>query len=121
MLLRYPYLILGLVALGFGLIGVVTPILPTTPFLILAAWCFSRSSQRMHTWLLSAPFCGQQLAEWEKYKVIRVRAKVMATTMIGVSIGTTCYLKWENQVLVGALIAVSTAVLVYIWTRRSKR
>ncbi len=74
---------LGLMALGWlfvaiGLVGVVVPVLPTTPFLLVAVWAFARSSRRFHAWLVHHPVLGPPLAAWETHRVIPVRAKVLA-------------------------------------------
>ena len=67
---RYGLIILGWAALLLGLLGVILPILPTTPFLILSAACFSRSSSFFHQWLLNLPYVGEILNDWESEKKI---------------------------------------------------
>ena len=68
----------GWVAVGLGAAGVVLPLLPTTPFLILAAFCFSRGSERLHHWLVTHRVFGPPLADWREHRAVSVRAKSIA-------------------------------------------
>ena len=75
---RRMYLALGFVALVLGIIGIPLPVLPTTPFLLLSAWCFSRSSERWHQWLLANETFGPVITSWEKRRCISLRTKVFS-------------------------------------------
>ena len=79
---NYLWLIVGWASFILGFIGIFIPLLPTTPFLILAAFCFDRGSPRLHQWLLNLPFAGKILSDWKTKRVIPLYAKVIATTMI---------------------------------------
>jgi uncharacterized membrane protein YbaN (DUF454 family) len=79
------YLIVGWTACALGTLGIFLPILPTTPFLILAAFCFSKSSPKTREWLLSNALLGQPIRDWEEKKIIRKKPKILATGMILVS------------------------------------
>ena len=76
--MRQVYLVLGLALVAIGFIGAFLPVLPTTPFLILAAACFARSSERLEAWLLDHPRFGPLLRAWRERGAIPRRAKVMA-------------------------------------------
>ncbi len=69
-----------------GIIGAFLPIIPTTPFLILSAYLFSKSSPRFHAWLLALPIAGRGIKDWQDNRVIRPRAKVLCATMITFSL-----------------------------------
>ena len=75
---RMAYAGAGLIALGLGLLGVVLPGLPTTPFILLAAACFARSSQRMHDWLLTNRVTGPMLRDWVRHRILPRRVRWVA-------------------------------------------
>jgi uncharacterized membrane protein YbaN (DUF454 family) len=80
----HPWSLLGLLFLGIGGLGVVLPLLPTTPFVLLAAGCFARSSPRLHRWLLESQLFGPTLRNWEENRCVPRRAKLVAlVTMLG--------------------------------------
>ena len=79
---RTLYFILGWLFFGIGGIGAFLPVLPTTPFMLLSLWAFSRSSQRFHDWLYHHRFFGPPLQHWKQDKVIPLAAKVMSITMM---------------------------------------
>lgn len=117
--MRGLYLILGLTFVGLGFIGAFLPVLPTTPFLILAAACFARSSRRLERWLLDHPHLGPTLLAWRDRGAISRRAKLMALT--GICIGFLLF--WigsDPSWLLTACVAVSMlAGLSYVFTRPS--
>jgi len=85
----YLWIATGLFFLLLGGIGVVLPLLPTTPFVILAAACFAKSSPRMHAWLLRNELFGPLLLDWEKNKCVSRKVKWLALSMMVVIGGTS--------------------------------
>jgi uncharacterized membrane protein YbaN (DUF454 family) len=94
---RLLWLCLGWLALGLGLLGVVLPILPTTPFMLVAAAAFAKSSPRFHRWLVEHPTFGPPVRDWRAHGAISRRAKVLAVgTMLAVlGLSILFRLRWE--------------------------
>lgn len=78
----YLWITLGLIFLLLGGIGIVLPLLPTTPFVIMAAACFARSSPRMHGWLIQNDVFGPMLQDWEKNGCVSRKVKTLALFMM---------------------------------------
>lgn len=114
--MRTLWFIGGSLALALGLIGVFLPIMPTAPFIILAALCFSRSSDRLHAWLLAHPQFGPIILNWQDYGAIAPWAKRLSVGMMGASvlIGVAMGLK---PLIVLLHLAIVAAVAVFILTR----
>lgn len=109
-------LALAFASLGLGVIGLFLPLLPTVPFLLLAAWAAARSSPRLQRALLNHPQLGPPITEWQNGGVIRRRAKVMATLAMTVSAIAMVLLVgklWVCAVAIGCM----AGMLVWIWCR----
>lgn len=106
---RFVYLGLGWFFFGVGLLGAFLPVLPTTPFMILALWAFSNSSERLRAWLYNHRVFGAQLQRWQEYRVIPPGAKMASIGAMSVSLA---YL-----VLCGGLawpwLAATAALMAY--------
>lgn len=82
---RLAWLLVGCLAVALAAIGVVLPLLPTTPFVLVAAFAFMRSSRRLHTWLIEHRVFGPLIADWRRYGAIRRPTKVIGiASMAGV-------------------------------------
>ncbi len=112
---RHLYLAAGFTALALGSIGVILPLLPTVPFVILAAFCFARSSPRLEAWLLDHHVFGDHIRNWRDRRAITKRGKRAAILAFAVSIVIALIflkLPWN-------LIPIAAAVIcgTWIWTR----
>jgi uncharacterized membrane protein YbaN (DUF454 family) len=113
---RALWLTVGCVAVALGAIGVVLPLLPTTPFLIVAAWCFARSSRRLHRWLLANRHFGPLIRNWQENGAIDRRSKTLAVGTMAVSPAFS----WGIGVpdwAIGAQVVVLVACAAYILSR----
>ena len=107
--------ILGFVFLGIAVLGVFLPLLPTTPFVLLAAGCFARSSQRMHGWILANKTFGPMVRDWEDKRCISGRVKIIAIGSMLLVGGTSIFLVLESNAwrTTGGLLLLVGAVVVY--------
>ena len=110
------------VCLVLALIGLVLPVMPTVPFLIVAGWAAARSSPRMHRWLMTHPRFGHLLQDWYEAGVVPRRAKWITTVMMAGSAVSMLFFAPSRFVpAVVALIAVMAAILLWLWRRPEQR
>ena len=114
--MRAIWLVLGFVFTAIAFVGVVLPLLPTVPFLLLAAFCFARSSERFHGWLTNHPTLGPPIRDWRAHGAIRRRAKWLATVSVAAAFGISLALGLKLWVL-AVQAAALVGVMVFIWTR----
>jgi uncharacterized membrane protein YbaN (DUF454 family) len=114
--MRIFWLGFGWICVGLGAIGAVLPLLPTVPFLLLAAFCFARSSEKVDRWLVEHPKLGPPIADWQSSGSIRRKVKWMATASIIVSFAIPALMGVRPMVLAIQAVAL-ICVSVFIWTR----
>ncbi len=114
---RYGLIAFGWLCVGLGVIGAFLPVMPTTIFLIMALWAFSKSSARFHRWLYSHPRLGRPLRDWQAHRVIPIPAKCLALTMMMVSVIFVTLFVAEDWVLPVVLALTLSAVAGYILSR----
>lgn len=113
------FLSIAWISILLGIIGIFLPILPTTPFLILAGFFFSKSSQKLHKKLLNHPFLGKYVRDWEEFGVIKLKAKITATLLIILTFSYSLYLIRQKMNIQLILIFIAMSVLTFIWSRPS--
>lgn len=114
-LVRVLFNIAGTLALGLGILGIFLPLLPTTPFVLLAAACYARGSERFHQWLLANRTFGPMVHEWESHRSLPYRTKVTAIVLMSVTMGISIALFVQPAWLkIGlALFGVGLAIWMY--------
>ncbi len=118
---RSLYLVLGLLSLAIALIGIVLPTIPTTGPTLLAAWAFSRSSERFDAWLLRHRLFGPIVRDWRAGLGFSVRAKLVAVVAIAATFTVTVLFAVERTGVRVALVALAAAIAAYVITRPTKR
>lgn len=114
--MRIVWFLFGLTALALGLIGVILPLLPTVPFLLLAAFFFARSSETLHYWLVEHPKLGPPIQNWNERGAISKSAKVYATISVALAFALSVILGLKPTLL--AIQAICLAcVLIFLWSR----
>lgn len=109
----------GFLCLVLGVIGTLVPLLPTTPFLLLAAWCFARSSEKWSRWLLEHKTIGPVLSHWSERGAIRLRVKWIATVMLAVLLGHQLAFAEHSFWVDVAVGCTGAGVIPFLWTRPS--
>lgn len=118
--LRWLWLLVAWAALGLAVLGVVMPGLPTTPFVLVAAWAAARGSRRMHRWLLAHRIFGPMIRDWQSTGAVSRRAKWAATISMVVCLGilllvtASPWAPWASAVMM-------SAVGVWLWRRPEPR
>ena len=117
---KYIYLAIGTLSLILGIIGAFLPLLPTTVFLLISAYCYERGSERFHNWLIAHRWFGPPILDWRRHQVIRPQAKWLATAMMALSaffvLGSVRIPVWGKLSFAILLLGV----LSFIWSRKSR-
>lgn len=114
--MRWLWAAAGIICVALAAIGILLPLLPTVPFLLLAAFCFARSSERLHARLLQHPTLGPPILDWQELGAIRKGAKRLSTASIALVFAISVFLGLNVTILAIQAIVLG-AVLVFIWTR----
>ena len=117
---RFWLLAAGHLSVGLAVLGAFLPLLPTTPFLLLAAACYVRASARFYNWLLNTKTFGPMIINWRDHRSVALKHKVMAVVFIAVSIGSSVLFFIPHpagKVVVGGLGVGWIAVLLRLPTR----
>lgn len=114
--LRAFFWVLGTVFVALGIAGVVLPVLPTTPFMLLAAACYARASVRFYNWLLNSPTFGPTILEWRRHRSIPWRTKLAAIVLMLATLGISIVFFVPGLLLKCALTAFG--VLLAVWMYR---
>jgi uncharacterized protein len=110
---RWAFLLLGWFFVGLGVLGLFLPLLPTTPFLLLASSCFVRSSPRWQRWLMNSRWFGPTLRDWDEHRAVRRPVKVLAVVVVSIVLVFAAVrdLHWLVRTLIIVLGLVGLAVV----------
>lgn len=116
---RWIWMVCGAFSLATGVVGLVLPLLPTTPFILLAAYCFSRGSERYEQWLLIHPRFGPMVRDWRASRAVPLRAKQLASVMMVLSSGIAwwalpAHVRWIP-------VACCAVVAIWLWRLPTRR
>lgn len=111
------YFTLGCIFFVLGMIGAFLPVMPTTPFLIVAAFFWARSSKKFHDWLLNHRVFGPPIKDWHERRAISRNVKILATVMMVVTPTVTLFIDGIEMWMKVGYVVVIAAVLIFIWTR----
>lgn len=112
--MRYIYFFLGSICLVCGIVGIFVPLLPTTPFLLLSAALFFRSSHRAYNWLLHHRYLGSYIRSFREEKAIPLRAKVIALSLLWLTSLHCFFLLLDHWLLKGLMLLVAVGVTLYL-------
>lgn len=113
--------ILGLIALGLGILGAFLPVLPTTPFLLLAAALFLRGNRKLYDWLLNHPKLGPYITNFLKHKSIPLRIKIISITMLWATLLFCSIAVAEHWALRALFIAIAIGVTIHILSYKTMK
>ena len=110
---------LGWLCVGLGFVGVFVPGIPTTIFLIIALWAFTKSSEKLRHWLLNHKRFGPILNNWQEHKVVPRRAKILMVVLMSLAV-ILFYYSSQSLILTIGLIIILISVAVYVISLPSK-
>ena len=118
--IRYGLLAFGWLNVLMGIAGFFLPVVPSTIFLLIALWAFSKSSPRFHRWLYNHPRFGKTIRAWHEHRVIPAPAKALAVTMMAASLAFVSLFVAESWMLPAILAAILSGISGFILTRPSR-
>ena len=113
--MRLLLTVLGFSFVGVGVAGIILPVLPATPFFLLAAACFARASERFYNWLLNHPTVGPTVQEWRRYRSIRYRTKLYAIVLMAGTLSVSIIFFVANPYLKAALGVLGVVLAIWLW------
>lgn len=118
-LFKYLLALIGLISLGLGILGIFIPLLPTTPFLLLSAALFMKSSKRLYNWLINHKYLGEYLQNYLYHKTISTKAKISSLIILWVAIISSSILLIENLIVKIVLLTIAIGVTIHILSFKS--
>ena len=110
---KWVYIAAGSLSFGLGVLGIFLPLLPTTPFLLLTAWCWLRGSRRLHDWLLGHRIFGRHIRNYREGRGFSLRVKIATLALLYATIGFSMTQIPHTAIRVG-LVLVAVGVTIHI-------
>jgi len=120
-LVRWLLVAAGFLFVGLGVVGILVPLLPTTPFLLLAAACFARSSERFYRWLLGNRWFGAYVRDYREGKGVPAKVKIFSVALLWVVVLSSAAFVVSNVVVRIILLVIAAGVTLHIVSIRRKR
>jgi uncharacterized membrane protein YbaN (DUF454 family) len=111
----------GLIFTGLGIIGIFIPLLPTTVFLLMAAYCFAESSEKFYSWLLNNKWFGSYIKNYRDKKGVTLRTKIFTISILWITILYSAFLLVENFYVKIVLLMIAVGVTIHLLTIRTYR
>jgi uncharacterized membrane protein YbaN (DUF454 family) len=118
---RILWNVAGSFFLSLGIVGIAIPLLPTTPFLLLAAACYLRGSERMYKWMLTNRYFGSYLRNYRQGRGMPWRVKIATVSLLWIVIGFSAIVVTDNMIVRIVLLVVALGVSIHILTIKAKR
>lgn len=123
--MKILYVVLGSVCLALGVVGIFLPLLPTTPFLLLSAALYFRSSPRLYEWLLRHKYFGSYIRNFREYRAIPLRAKIVSVSLVWITLLYCAVFVvpewWMGLLLVGLAAGITLHILSYKTLRKGHK
>jgi uncharacterized membrane protein YbaN (DUF454 family) len=120
--MKYLLIVLGIISLGLGILGIFLPLLPTTPFLLLSAFLFAHSSEKLHSWLLNHKILGKYIHDFLQDRTIPLRIKIISISMLWATIICSIIFVANGKLWLQILLfAIAAGVTVHILSYKTKK
>ncbi len=118
---RFAYVSLGTISLALGIIGILVPLLPTTPFMLISAFCYARSSEKLYNWLITNRYFGQYLDDYRKGKGVPNVIKLLTILILWSTILITIIFYMTNMYIRLGLLIIAVGVTLHVALLRSTK
>ena len=118
---RQLLIVAGTISVAIGILGIFVPILPTTPFLLLAAGCYMRSSERFYHWLINNRLFGAYIRNYIEGKGMPLKIKIFTISLLWITIGISAFIGTQNLVVRIVLLLVAIGVTLHISCIRARK
>ncbi len=116
---RFLFFVAGTISLGLGLLGIPLPLLPTTPFLLLSAYCYARSSRRFYFWLINHKYFGEHIRNYRERGGTTARVKTVAISMLWITISISAIFAVDAWWIRAVLLMIAIGVTIHISSIRT--